>query len=229
MTRPVPNPEPDWLAQRRRLETILRLQAAAVVGDPSMQSQESIRLLIEGLRDPSDDVRELATAALGEFGPRAYLAVPTLIAAVETDPNAVVRRRAARALGDIGQAALPAVPALAAAVDDPDPGVRQQAIATLGEFGPQAADAVPALVAALQSDDVRRRAVAGAALTRIGPVAAPALVGCLGHPSPTVRAKVATILGRFDDASVRPALERLLADPDDEVRRAAYATLMGGS
>ena len=59
----------DWVVRRRRLDSILRLQAAAVCGDPA--HEEAVRVLAEALGDPVPDMREIAIGALHEYGPDA--------------------------------------------------------------------------------------------------------------------------------------------------------------
>src|SRR5438876_7762538 len=138
----------DWLTRRRRLDSILRLQAAVMIGDPAQN--EAVRMLSEALGDPDVGVREAAAAALCEFGVDGRSAIPELVRATQ-DQNEVVRRRAVRALGivaDPAEAADSVVPALVAATEDSDAGVSLQAVATLGEFGALAAAAVPALMSA---------------------------------------------------------------------------------
>lgn len=220
-----PSSAVDWLARRRRLDSLLRLQAAVMIGDPGLV--EAVRLLAEALGDSDTDIRELAAAALSEFGPEGQAALPELIQAC-SDESAVVRRRAIRAIGYIGPVASEdALPTLLAATEDEDDGVALQAIATLGELAAGAAAAVPALVSAIWTGDVRRRAVAGVALTRIGGAAVPALVQSLTHPSSEVRAKSAHLLGKIGPAAMeaRSALLSLLHDRDDSVRARAEEAL----
>lgn len=218
-------PADDWLARRRRLDSLLRLQAAVMTGDPGQH--EAVRVLAEALADPEAEVRELAAAGLAEFGPDAQIALPELIKAVQ-DENPVVRRRALRAIGFIGAtAADDALPCLIAATEDDDEGVSMQAIATIGELGPAAAPAVPALMSAIWTGDVRRRAVAGVSLTSIGAAAVPSLMQSLSHPAGEVRAKAAHLLGRLGPAAAeaRAALQGLLNDRDDATRAEAQAAL----
>jgi len=217
----------DWLAGRRRLDAILRLQAAVLVGDPAQA--EAVRLLSEALGDPDVGVREAAAAALGEFGIDGRAAIPNLVRATQ-DENEVVRRRAIRALGfvaDPEESADTIVPALVAATEDSDAGVSLQAVATLSEFGPLAAPALPALISAIWTGDVRRRALAGVALARLGELAVTSLVQSLQHPSVDVRAKVAHVLGKIGPvaAEARPRLQLMLSDEDETVRAEAAEAL----
>jgi len=218
---------PDWLLRRRRLESILRLQAAAWGSDSA--HGEALHLLIESLDDSDNGIREVAAAALCDFGPDGGDAIPHLIRASQ-DESEVVRRRAIRALGlvaDPTESADAVVPALVAATEDSDPGVSMQALCTLAEFGPLAAPALPALMSAIWTGDVRRRALAGAALAHIGEAAVASLAQTLHHPSPDVRAKAAHVLGRIGPpaAEAEPALQQLLTDGDSGARAAAAEAL----
>lgn len=220
-----PSSATDWIARRRRLDSMLRLQAAVMVGDPGQI--ETVRLLADALDDPEVEIREIAAAALSEFGPEARVALPELIRAVQ-DESPIVRRRALRAIALIGPAAAEdSLSNLIAATEDVDESVALQAVATLGEFGPPAAPAVPALVAVVWTGDVRRRAVAGVALTRVGEAAVPSLIQSLTHPAAEVRGKVAHLLGKIGPAAAeaRPALQALESDRDPAVRAQAAAAL----
>src|ERR1044071_7790467 len=111
-----PSSATDWLARRRRLDRLLRLQAALMIGDPGQA--EALRMLAEALSDPDVEIRELAAQALAEFGADAQQALPELINAVQ-DESALVRRRALRAIGMIGvEAAELSLPCLIAATED---------------------------------------------------------------------------------------------------------------
>jgi HEAT repeat protein len=218
-------PDADWLARRRRLESLLRLQAAVISGDSAQH--EAVRMLADSLADPEAEIRELAAAALSEFGAEAQIALPELIQAT-TDESPIVRRRAIRAIGFIGPiAADDALPAVIAASEDPDEGVTLQAVATMGEFGPLAITGVPAMLAAMWTGDGRKRAIAGVSLHRVGAAAIPSLMQTLTHPSAGVRIKVANVLGKMGPsaAEARPSLEPLLNDPDQSVREAATEAL----
>lgn len=219
------SPNEDWLTRRRRLDSLLRLQAAVMIGDPGQA--EAVRMLAEALSAPENDVRELAAAGLSELGPDAQIALPELIKAVQ-DESAVVRRRALRAIGFIGQnAADDALSCLIAATEDDDESVALQAVATIGDLGPAAAPAIPALMSAIWTGNVRRRAVAGASMMRIGAAAVPSLMQSLQHPAAEVRSKVAHLLAQIGPAAAeaRPALQNLLNDRDDAVRAEAAAAL----
>jgi HEAT repeat protein len=215
---------PDWLARRRRLESVMRLQAAVLNGDPARD--DILPLLAGALSDLDSDVREQAAAALSEFGADGRPAVPALIAAIN-DESIVVRRRAVRALGGMAEAAEDAIPALIAATEDANASVALQALASLSDLAPLSAAALPAFLTALWTGDVRFRAVAGVALVRLGSAAVPSLLQTLVHPAPEMRAKAAHILGKLGPiaAEAKPLLEKLLQDKDEAPRSAAAEAL----
>jgi HEAT repeat protein len=219
-----PVSQPDWLTKRRRLDSLLRLQAAMLSGEPA--TGETIRVLADALTDRDSEVRELAAAALYEMGPAAAAALPELMTAIG-DENIVVRRRAARVLGLLQDQADDVLAALINASDDPDLSVSLQAVSSLGELGSAAASAIPAIMAVFWTGDTRRRAIAGVALVRIGSPAVPALVQSLRHPSADIRCKAAMIIGRIGCAAIEAeaTLLRMLESKDEGVRVAAGEAL----
>src|SRR5262249_12419211 len=157
-----------------RLDSLLRLQAAVIAGD--MAQHETVRLLAESLGDPDPEIRELAAAALAEFGADAQIALPEVVQAVGGE-SVTGRRRGIRAIASLGAtAADDALPALIAATEDADESVALQAVATIGEFGPLAVTAVPVILALIWTGNSRQRAVAGAVLERVGEAAIPSLI-----------------------------------------------------
>lgn len=81
-------------AQDRRLLEILKSERPAIIPK-----------LITALKDPDEDMRDLAANALGAFGAEASEAVPALIEALKDDPDG----DSFFALTDIGPPALPAL------------------------------------------------------------------------------------------------------------------------
>jgi HEAT repeat protein len=197
-----------------------------VHGLPDAQLGIALDVLIEALKSPNGQVRELAVVALAELGVSQSKRVAALTAALR-DPHARVRRRAARALGDFGAHAQPALPALAAALKDPDASVRRDAAGALGRLGPVAQVASLGLVMLLAEPDTRTRVVAATALKRIGRAAVGAVVVGLGHADAELRGRCATLLGQMapDDATAAEALRRAAADANEEVRRRAGEAL----
>ena len=88
-----------------------------------VEQEAAVPVLLEGLDDPDDQVREGIVFALRMTGPGA---VPALIVACQ-DKDAHMRAAAAELLGQIGPKAEAAIPALKERLQDGDAGVRQAA------------------------------------------------------------------------------------------------------
>jgi HEAT repeat protein len=169
---------------------------------------ELIPVFIRAANDPDDKVRQLAIGGLGDIGPAAVSAVPTLIAVLSTpfaDPPtgridrkraATSRSAAAAALGNLGPVAKGAVPALSAALKDENVPVRRWSATSLGEMGPAGRPAIPALLAALGDADVQVRRYAIQSLMKIGPGpdCVPQLSTCLHDGDITVRETAAALV-----------------------------------
>ena len=89
---------------------------------------------LQALKDEDWQVRMAAAVAIEGIGPRAKLAVPTLIQTLERDEKADVREAAAEALGSVGQATTEAISALVGALDDKSDYVRWAAAKALDAF-----------------------------------------------------------------------------------------------
>jgi HEAT repeat protein len=116
-------------AQLRELrQPFTAAHAIASIDSTSPEAQALLEPLVDTLRAaPEGWQRFQAALALGQFGPRAVTAVPSLRAALKSD-SADVRQRAASVLGQIGRAAITAAPDLqACARSDTDEGVRRVA------------------------------------------------------------------------------------------------------
>jgi HEAT repeat protein len=207
-----------------------------------------------GLKDRQEEARIAAAEVLGQLGPEAVAAVPTLAEALR-DESGLVRVRAAGAILRIISDHRAAGPALVEALASPAADVRRAAIdaiagvldacsppskagtrspeevrEVLARFGPASARVVPALAAALEDRDPATRAAAAELLGALGAPAresAPALIAALGDREAAVRATVASALGQAG-AGVRavvPALLKALKDPDPGVRGGAEQSL----
>jgi HEAT repeat protein len=193
--------------------------------DPTGES--FVPVLIENLRDPSDEVRRFAAWALGDLGPKAAGAVNPLTEALQ-DPEAIVRASAAGALWKIDEkAASNAVPVLAAALRSAnEEHARRCAAQQVLGTGPEAVRAVPALVENLSNDRIAPDMAD--ALGRIGPRAEAAvdpLTEVLRDEKGRIRVWAAEALWRIrrDDASLKPLIEALGSDDPWAPQSAAIA------
>jgi HEAT repeat protein len=198
-----------------------------VHGLPDSQSGIALDVLLEAQTNPNPQVRELAVVALAELPVSPVKRVAALMRGMQ-DPTGRVRRRAARALGDFGLHAVPAIQPLTVGLRDPDASVRRDSAGTLGRLGQSASSAVEWLISLLADPDIRTRVVVSTALKRIGRSAVPALIATLNNPTPELRARAATLLGRIapEDDDVVSALRNAVADEEDaEVRQHVEAAL----
>lgn len=167
----------------------------------------------------------MAIVALGEMGPDARQAIPSLVRLLH-DPDERVRRRSILALSQLGPEARTAAPGLIGLLGDPDALVRRWAASALGEIGPTAPAAIPALIDSLADADMKNRAIVIVALGKIGIRAVPHLIAALKHPNATIRRCAARTLPRCTRGQDGfPALTELLRDRDPLVREAAAESL----
>jgi len=155
-----------------------------------------------------------AVAALGEMGPAAKDAVPSLSRLLR-HPIAWARVQSAEALVGIApegsQSFKKGVDTLTEAVSSADGEARGRAVKVLGKIGPPAGNAVSALVPLLE--DKGMPFDAAEALGKIGAPAVPALLKNLENP---LKRKYAVItLGKVGPTAkdAIPALARIMKDP----------------
>ena len=115
--------------------------------------------------------RALAAGTLGQLGPRAEAAVPSLVKVVK-GRDAAPREPATRALGQIHCQPDQIIPLLITCLDDSNDGVQEAAAEALGDFGPLAKEAVPKLIPWLNAQDKDKRHAAVVALPKIDSAAA---------------------------------------------------------
>jgi len=120
----------------------MREELIWALGKLGRASESAVPLIIEALRDKSDDSWSLhnsAAIALGDIGPGAASAVGALIEVLHSDH---VGWRAAEALGKIGADAKAAVPALVEAMRDPalTPEARTNQAEAIGKIARALAD-----------------------------------------------------------------------------------------
>jgi len=178
-------------------------------------------LLLDALTDPHYIVRWNAVEELEELG---YTPALARIEAMCADPDPHVRQAALSAIANLG-ARDQAVPLLLEALRDPHHLVRENAVRELDEL-----DHVAALprIEKLCTDphpDVRHEALA--AIAKLGPPdkAIPLLIGALRDSNATVRFIAVNQLDRLEQFTDRAAFERMLDDPDKDVRERARSIL----
>ncbi|MEN6497442.1 MAG: HEAT repeat domain-containing protein [Thermoguttaceae bacterium] len=163
----------EWLKYLRSNDVRRRNRAA----DALVQyGPDQIPAILAVLDDKSLDGPRLSAAqALGAYGEKAEVAVPSLVAALkETKWNG--RDGAAMALGKIRQRLDVTIPALIGALqNDPDETVRAAAAEALGKIRNDGSPVVAALAKALEDKTINVRAEAAEALQKIGPKAHAAL------------------------------------------------------
>jgi HEAT repeat protein len=157
---------------RMSLSLCVAILAAGCSGNYSgtVDSSGGIPGLIKQLDVGDEPTRANAAEALGDLGPAAKTAIPSLVLAMRDEAEAV-REQATLALVEIG-ADEGAVPALTGAVQDSDAVVRAGAASALGGIGSGARSAVPALIEALKDHDPSVKCAAADALRRIDQAAA---------------------------------------------------------
>jgi HEAT repeat protein len=190
------------------------------------------------VKDRSADVSGAAARSLGALGAKAKSSVPALVTALD-DPRehylAVsnhffmmlpIRCDAAEALGRIGIEAKAAIPALRKMlVADRDPEVRGVAALAVLRIDPQDQGAIAAVIKELDRKDKGTVGLEAAiqALSELGPrarSAVPALIRCLKHEAPSIRAGAAEALASIGDRAVIPDLAGASEDEDSLVRDA---------
>jgi len=177
----------------------------------------AIPLLVDLLRNESDDIRRGAIDELVDLAPHTELVQPALRQALK-DTDWIVAGDAARALGALGKRASPSVGALVKTLSHPDPYVRVYAAEALASIGPSAAAATNALAAALNDAESGVRWAACEALGSIGPAAqsaVPQLIDALDDEFLYVRIFAAGALGsiRPKTQAARDALKAAANDP----------------
>jgi len=124
--------------------------------------------VIEALKDDRTEVREAAAQTFVWMGREAKGATLALIDALG-DSSANVRFRSAQSLGNIGPDAISAKPALMKALKDEADIVRYHAARSLGLLGSGAIEAVPELLNALKDVDAEVRIGAAQSMHRLDP------------------------------------------------------------
>jgi HEAT repeat protein len=207
---------PDW-RERRMAMIALGYQREA----------EVLPALLEGLRDPINDVRHAAILALARRGDReaiGELLRPKILAS----PDVKVRWAATAALGKLGDHRI--IDQLLTLVDDEEWLVSAEALAALKQ---KVADIVAArdlklarqLLRMLSIPDAEIVTMAKTGLRDLGKDALPMLCEALSSVLEPVRRHAASVCGEIRDQSAAPALIGALQDPRPSVRAEAAVAL----
>ena len=185
--------------------------------------------LIDGLRDSDATIRKWSAFVLGNIGPDARDAIPTLIVLLGQDPNETVRAMAARALGLIDRTGK-SVSALIDATHSESYGIQMQAETALGSIGPPAREAVPALTRLLDTHHDTFRLNVAHSLSRIygfHECAMPEVIEAIRNPDSVIRiAAIRSLFWHQDQSEAAiPDLIQSLSDPDRNVRMTAAFVL----
>jgi HEAT repeat protein len=204
----------------------VRFSAAVALAHIEPSATESVPVLIEALKHRDDEELNLrdVPGALARLGPKAQVALPTLIGLAK---EGAAERDDLKALVQIDPEGVNCVPALIEALEYEDVEVADGAAKCLGLLGPRAKDAVPALAKAVTRDfhedfyNIYYPQVSAAqALRRIGPPAKsaiPALIGALKYRH--------TIVGKEPDNSAAEAAARLLGSFGSDSKTAIPALI----
>lgn len=127
-----------------RLTAILSTAVICFASCSAFAQDQDVAQLTKQLSSGSVEERTKAARILGEVGPAAATAVPTLVKSLESD-NAGLRYEATNSLGMINGDPKIAVPAISKLLKDPLPLLRFAAIEALQRYGRDAKTSVPQL------------------------------------------------------------------------------------
>jgi HEAT repeat protein len=188
---------------------------------------EGATLVVGVLRDKAKapSLRGMATIALWQNCPEAGGAVEALASAL-ADPDNDLRQSAASALGHLGPPAKPAIEALKGYIKRGGVDDRIWGAQALFQIDPNDFLSVSVLRDALGHKNSEVRALALGAMDQMGARAGSALARLIelaADPDPTIRLRVANVLGGIGRSAQEalPALKRMLTDDNKSVRGAA--------
>jgi beta-lactamase regulating signal transducer with metallopeptidase domain/HEAT repeat protein len=133
---------------------------------PSASPKSAIPSLLEALKDPDPQMRDIALGALQRSNAEAKAVVPALSALLK-DEDRQVRVHAAGYLSQLGPESKAALPAMIAALKDDNAEVRLFIAQALGAIGPEAKEAIPALSELFQENNQQLRQAVTRALNQI--------------------------------------------------------------
>jgi HEAT repeat protein len=187
---------------------------------------EAVPVLLEGLADPNQKVRDHFGYALARMKPDSG-AVPVLVKALGTERS---RGIAVTTLANMGHKAKGAIPALEKLLSEEDLAFRTQVAWALWNIDDDDVKTVPILIDGLGQSDEWDRIRTIRWLAEIGAKAKPAipaLTKVLHDDSNLVRAEAAKALGQMGHQAkdATGALKQLLVDEDISVREKAAEAL----
>ena len=205
---PAAVPTLEAVVANAALDMGIRVEAVRSLG--KLQAKESAGALTDLLASPDDDVRREITKALSHIeGPEAFFGLCKACA----DGFWGVRASAVGALAHYGQRGLDFV---LRALEDPEALVRKAAVRGLGMAGPSL---TMRLIPLLGDDDLEETVTR--TLEAFGEKALPYLEDAVNQPSPTLRLRVARVLGRIGGERAAGLLAKLADDVVPEVAAVA--------
>jgi len=244
----------EHLAEAMNSDTVAtRRVVAALMREARLQSDESVAIMLRGVKDPDDKVREDMLHALLRSQNGSLDVVRSVAAMFHDDAEQI--RKTSRGLFITLKAKADAVPLLLELMEDEDESIRIAAQQQLGEMGAETEAALPVLLERFEADPGEawlKGALGGIGAPAVAPLlklaagenraldkavfavvrrmdagAIPAIVAELKNRDPKVRAVALNMLLEFRavDAESEPAVIALLDDPEDTVRLAAIAAL----
>jgi HEAT repeat protein len=161
---------PTLITALKHRTPLVRVRAAAMLGQMKGEAAEAVPWLVRGLRDVELDVKLECISALGEIGPAASDAAGPLLNLTKEDDFFLMEPMVGAALGNLGK---DVVPALVKALKE-TPAKKRVALFALGSIGADARESVPAVAARLKDVDAPIRGQAALALAKMGPAASDA-------------------------------------------------------
>ncbi|AMV40706.1 HEAT repeat domain-containing protein [Planctomyces sp. SH-PL62] len=218
---------PAAIAKLSDPDADVRAAAADLLAGHGPSAVEAVPALTALLSDPSPRFQIIAAETLDKLGRASQPAFEGVVALLDS-PDPKVREAAALTLGGLGLDAESVRPRLARALRDESPAVRKAALRSVQRFGPNASYFAPdVLLMAVDKDD---RAAVDRFVKRLerrgpDPRTIPDLTARLSHDAPAVRLLAVKLLALAGPAAAPalPTLERLLEDPDADVRAQAKA------
>jgi HEAT repeat protein len=200
-----------------------------ILGD---QGKVAVPEIIDILqRHLSESSQNCCADALGDIGPAAKSALPTLVRYIRgTNGNLALRLHSLNSLAHIDGQSEVTISILESSAHDNNVHVQKLAVGCLGRAGPSAASALPFLLTLSTNNrsPVRNSAIAAVGNIRTSPeIEVKNLILCLEDSDSNVRAAAAESLGMFktDALAARHALTDMLGDANPQCQIAAKEAL----